>query len=189
MERRIVMIYILLGEGFEEAEALVTADVLRRANLPVSLAGVGGEYVTGSHSITIRADVKVEDVALSDGDTVVLPGGMGGVASIEGSRAAMALAREAAEKYRIAAICAAPALLARAGLLKRGARCVCYPGMEGELSAAGAVPQMDRAAVADGNLLTGRGPGAAFDFGLKLVEVLAGVEAARTVAAGLVYDA
>ena len=94
---------------------------------------------------------------------------------------------EAAEKYRIAAICAAPTLLARAGLLRKGARCVCYPGMEGELSAAGAVPQMERPTVVDGNLVTGRGPGAAFDFGLTLVEVLAGADAARTVAAGLVY--
>ena len=184
------MVYILLGTGFEEAEALVTADVLRRANLPVSLAGIGGEYVTGSHNITVRADVKVEDVALSDGDAVALPGGMGGVASIEGSEAAMALVRRAACEdggLRLAAICAAPTLLARAGLLKSGVRAVCYPGMEGELSAAGAVPMMDRGTVADGNLITGRGPGSAFDFGLKLVEALAGADAARAVAAGLVY--
>ena len=183
------MVYILLGTGFEEAEALVTADVLRRAGLPVSLAGIGGESVTGSHGITVRADLAAEDVALSEGDVVVLPGGMGGVASMEGSKAAMALVREAAEKYRVAAICAAPTLLARAGLLKKGARCVCYPGMEGELSAAGAVPRMDRSTVVDGDLITGRGPGSAFDFGLTLVEVLAGADAARAVAAGLVYGA
>ena len=183
------MIYILLGTGFEEAEALVTADVLRRAELPVSLVGIGGDHVAGSHGITVRADVKAEDVALSDGDMVVLPGGMGGVTSMEGSEAAMALIREAAEKYRVAAICAAPTLLARAGLLEQGVKCVCYPGMEGELSAAGAVPRMDRPAVADGNLITGRAAGAAFDFGLKLVEVLAGADAARAVAAGLVYGA
>ena len=183
------MVYILLGTGFEEAEALVTADVLRRAGLPVSLAGIGGESVTGSHGITVRADLAAEDVALSEGDVVVLPGGMGGVASMEGSKAAMALVREAAEKYRVAAICAAPTLLARAGLLKKGVRCVCYPGMEGELSAAGAVPRMDRSTVVDGDLITGRGPGSAFDFGLTLVEVLAGADAARAVAAGLVYGA
>ena len=181
------MIYILLGTGFEEAEALVTADVLRRANLPVSLTGIGGESVAGSHNITVRADIAVEDVALSEGDTVVLPGGMGGVASMEGSGDAMALVREAALNHRVAAICAAPTLLARAGLLRKGAHCVCYPGMEGELSAAGAVPEMDRSTVVDGNLITGRGPGSAFDFGLTLVEVLAGTDAARTVAAGLVY--
>ena len=176
-----------MGKGFEEAEALVTADVLRRAGLPVSLTGIGGETVAGSHGITVRADIKVEDVVLSDGDTVALPGGMGGVASMEGSKAAMALIREAAEKYRVAAICAAPTLLARAGLLRPGVHAVCYPGMEGELSAAGAVPQMERSTVMDGNLITGRGPGSAFDFGLTLVEVLAGADAARAVAAGLVY--
>lgn len=181
------MVYILLGKGFEEAEALVTADVLRRANLPVSLTGIGGETVAGSHGITVRADIRVEDVVLSGGDTVVLPGGMGGVASMEGSKAAMALIREAAEKYRVAAICAAPTLLARAGLLGSGVHAVCYPGMEGELSAAGAVPQPDRSTVVDGSLVTGRGPGSAFDFGLTLVEVLAGADAARAVAAGLVY--
>ena len=184
------MIYILLGSGFEEAEALVTADVLRRANLPVSLVSVDDSpAVTGSHGITVAADRPIMTVVLEDGDTLVLPGGMGGVASMEKSDAAMDLIREAAGHYRLAAICAAPTLLARAGLLKQGAQCVCYPGMEGELSAAGAVPRMDRPTVVDGNLITGRGPGAAFDFGLKLVEVLAGADAARAVAAGLVYGA
>ena len=184
------MVYILLGKGFEEAEALVTADVLRRANIPVSLTGIGGEYVTGSHNITVRADVKVEDVALADWDAVVLPGGMGGVASIEGSEAAMDLIRLAVREdgsHWLAAICAAPTLLARAGLLWPRVHAVCYPGMEGALSDAGAVPRMDCSTVEDGNLITGRGPGSAFDFGLKLVEVLAGEEAAQAVAAGLVY--
>ena len=186
------MIYILLGKGFEEAEALVTADVLRRVDLPVSLTGIGGEYVTGSHNITVRADVKVEDVTLANGDTVVLPGGMGGVASMENSEAAMALIRMAANEddcVWLAAICAAPTLLARAGLLRPGVHAVCYPGMEGELSAAGAVPQPDRPTVVDGNLITGRAAGSAFDFGLTLVETLAGADVARTVAAGLVCGA
>ena len=182
------MVYILLGTGFEEAEALVTADVLRRADIPVTLAGIGGETVSGGHGITVRADALVEDVALSEGDMVVLPGGMGGVASIEGSGAAMALVREAALEYRVAAICAAPTLLARAGLLDEGVRCVCYPGMEQELFAAGAAPEMDRSVAVEGKLITGRGPGSAFDFGLALVEALAGAEAARTVKAGLVYN-
>ena len=71
------MVYILLGEGFEEAEALVTADVLRRAEVPVSLTGIGGDFVTGSHGITVKADVTVESVSLSGGDMVVLPGGLG----------------------------------------------------------------------------------------------------------------
>ena len=146
------MVYILLGAGFEEAEALVAADVLRRGEIPVSLAGIGGEWVAGSHGITVKADLPVEGVTLKEGDMVVLPGGMGGVASIEGSGEALALVRGAAETPGcwLAAICAAPTLLARAGLLPQGGRCVCYPGMEGELSQAGAVPAMDQAAVREG---------------------------------------
>lgn len=183
------MVYILLGAGFEEAEALVTADVLRRADIPVTLAGIGGNTVAGSHNITVQADLPVERVTLKDGDMVVLPGGMGGVDSIEHSAAAMGLTRKAAENpgLWLAAICAAPTLLARAGLLPAGAPCVCYPGMESALSAAGAVPSMDRPAVTCGRLITGKGPGAAFDFGLALVEALAGAEAAAQVRAGLHY--
>lgn len=183
------MVYILLGAGFEEAEALVCADLLRRADLPVTLAGIGGRTITGSHDITVQADLPVEAVALSEGDMVVLPGGMGGVASIEGSGEALALVRGAAENPGcwLAAICAAPTLLARAGLLPQGGRCVCYPGMEGELSQAGAVPAMDRAAVREGMLITGKGPGTAFDFALALVEALTGAERAGQVRAGLHY--
>lgn len=181
------MVYILLGTGFEEAEALVAADVLRRADLPVTLTGIGGMAVTGSHDITVQADLPVEEVSLEAGDMVVLPGGMGGVASIEESEAAMALVREAALDCWLAAICAAPTLLARAGLLSGGARCVCYPGMERELSAAGAAPEMDRSVVVEGRLVTGRGPGSAFDFGLTLVKVLAGAAAAERVRSGLHY--
>lgn len=183
------MVYILLGEGFEEAEALVTADVLRRGSVPTALAGIGGDLVTGSHNIAVRADRSVEEVTLERGDMVVLPGGMGGVSSIEHSAAAMALVRRAAEDPGIwlAAICAAPTLLARAGLLPVGAPCVCYPGMEGELSAAGAIAAMDRPAVACGRLITGKGPGTAFDFGLALVEALAGAETAAQVRDALHY--
>ena len=95
------MVYILLGSGFEEAEALVTADVLRRADVPVTLAGIGGELITGAHGIAVRADAPVESVKLKEDDMVVLPGGMGGVASIEGSGPAMALIRQAGTDVRL----------------------------------------------------------------------------------------
>lgn len=183
------MVYILLGAGFEEAEALVTADLLRRAGLPVTLAGIGGRTITGSHAITVQADLPVEAVTLQAGDMMVMPGGLGGVTSMENSPAAMALIRQTWNDpdLWLAAICAAPTLLARAGLIGPGIHAVCYPGMEGELSDAGVTPVMDQPVVAQDKLITGRAPGAAFDFGLALVEVLAGTAAADQVRAGLHY--
>ena len=183
------MVNILLADGFEEAEALVPADLLRRAGIPVQLVGVTGPTVTGGHGIAVAADLTLDRISPEEMQMLVLPGGLGGVAAIEGSDAAMALVRRAAGDPGIwlAAICAAPALLARAGLLPAGTRCVCYPGMEGELSRAGAVPMTGRSVVTDGRLVTGRGPGSAFDFALALVEVLAGTAAADQVCAALHY--
>lgn len=180
------MVYILLGEGFEEAEALVTADVLRRAEVPVSLTGIGGDFVAGSHGITVKTDVTVESVSLSGGDMVVLPGGLGGVASMEGSGPAMALIRQAAEDPEIwlAAICAAPTLLAAFGLLE-GKRAVCYPGMEDEMAGARMEPSVPF--VADGRLVTGEAAGSAFPFSLKLVELLRGAETAQQVRTAVHY--
>lgn len=185
------MVYILLGEGFEEAEALVTADVLRRADAAVALTGIGGDFVTGSHGITVKADLPVESVTLEGGDMVVLPGGIGGVASMESSTDAMALIRQAAGDPEIwlAAICAAPTLLARAGLLAPGTPCVCYPGMEGELAQAGASPRMDEAVVVQGKLITSQAPGTAFDFALALAEQLAGFPTACRLHTDLHYGA
>lgn len=183
------MVYILLGNGFEEAEALVTADVLRRGELPVTLVGIGGMTVTGSHGITVAADKAVEDVKLASGDMLVLPGGMGGVESIEGSEPAMALTRQAADddRIRLAAICAAPTLLARHRFIGVGNYAVCYPGMEDLLSEAGVTPCMDVAVVLDGSLITGKGPGTVFEFALSLLEVLSGEEAAARIQEGLHY--
>ena len=183
------MVYILLGNGFEEAEALVTADVLRRGSLPVSLVGIGGMTVTGAHNITVCADVAVENVTLKQGDMLVLPGGMGGVESIEGNEAAMALALQAADNDRIwlAAICAAPTLLARHRLIGVGNYAVCYPGMEDLLTAAGVTPEMDDAVIWDETLITGKAPGTVFDFALTLLEALTSADIAADVQAGLHY--
>lgn len=183
------MIYILLGAGFEECEALVTADVLRRADLPVTLAGVEGRTVTGGHGITVQADLPAAAVTLAPDDMLILPGGMGGVASLERGPAAMRLIRQAAADPHIwlAAICAAPTLLARAGLLPAGVHAVCYPGMEGDLTAAGVIPVMDRPVVVQDRLITGRAAGSAFDFGLAIVEILAGTAKADQVRAGIHY--
>ena len=182
------MVYILLAPGFEEAEALVPADLLRRAEIETALVSITGEPVPGSHGITVTADTNLDGVDLSKADMVVLPGGGPGHKNLGKEPRVERLVEEAAEKgLWVAAICAAPTLLARAGLLPQGVPCVCYPGMEGELSAAGAVPAMDRPTVTQGRLITGKGPGAAFDFGLALLEALAGPDAAAQVRAGLRY--
>lgn len=183
------MVYILLGAGFEEAEALVPADVLRRGGAEVTLVGIGGHSVSGAHGICVEADAAVEDVSLRAGDMLVLPGGLGGVSSIEASPAAMALARTAAEAPSIylAAICAAPNLLARKGLIPAGAKAVCYPGMEDAIRNAGAIPCMDCSAVTDGKLITGRAPGSAFDFALALLAALVSEGAAEQVRGEMHY--
>lgn len=177
------MVYILLGDGFEEAEALVTADVLRRGGAEVFLTGLGRRTTAGAHGIVVTADRVAEDVKLLPGDMLVLPGGMGGVAAIEGSNAAMALVQQAAadDAMWLAAICAAPAMLARRGVIGPGNDAVCYPGMEGELLGAGVAAHMDVSVVVDGRLITGRAPGSAIDFGLELLAALKGVEAAEQV--------
>lgn len=183
------MVYILLGTGFEEAEALVTADVLRRGSLPVSLVGIGGRTVTGAHGITVIADDLVEDISLTAGDMVLLPGGMGGVESMEGSAHAMALARQAAEDPALwlAAICAAPTLLARHNIIGNGQHAVCYPGMEDLMIPAGVTPCMNVPAIRDGMLITGKGPGTVYDFALLILESLTDAVTADEVRAGLHY--
>jgi len=173
------MVYILLGTGFEEAEALVPADLLRRADIPVALVGVDGLSVTGSHGITVAADCSPEQVNRDELELLFLPGGLGGVAAIEASPAAMDLISFAAQANRpIAAICAAPTILARLGLLE-GKRAVCFPTLQHKLT--GAQVQTDCPLVADGNIITGEAAGSAFPFGLKLIEVLRGAEAAQQI--------
>ena len=114
------MVYILLAEGFEEAEALIPADLLRRAGLPVSLVGLNAATVAGGHGIAVAADLTLEQVVLSSQDMLLLPGGKGGVESMQMDLFALALIQKAhTVGCYLAAICAAPTLLAHLGLLDR----------------------------------------------------------------------
>ena len=170
------MVYILLALGFEEAEALVPADLLRRAGIETALVSITGEPVPGSHGVTVTADTDLDGVDLSKADMVVLPGGGPGYKNLGKEPRVEELVRSAAEKdLWVAAICAAPTLLGKWGLLT-GKDAVCYPGMEEGLT--GAKAQMDRGFVVDGKIITGRAAGSAFDFGLALIEALAGEEKA-----------
>lgn len=180
------MVVILLGTGFEEAEALVPADLMRRAGIEVALASISGEpEVAGSHGITVKADRALAELDPTAAELCMLPGGMGGVRSILSCPAALEFVRAAHKAgRRVAAICAAPTILAQLGLLE-GRKAVCYPGMEDQL--AGALPQPGTPVVEDGPFLTGEAAGSAFDFGLKLIEVLKGKEAAEQVRNGIHY--
>ena len=135
--------------------------------------------------------MALADVNLAPGDMVMLPGGLGGVDALEHSEAAMALISQAAAHPQVwvSAICAAPTLLARAGLIPAGARAVCYPGMEGDLVKAGVEPCMTEPFVVEGHLITGRAAGSSFDFGLALLTALSGADVARQVQSGIHYMA
>ena len=175
------MVYILLAPGFEEAEALVPSDLLRRAEIETALISISGETVTGSHGITVAADAALDKLDLAQAEMVVLPGGGVGVKNLGAEPAVERLVREAAGNgLWVAAICAAPTLLGRWGLLE-GKSAVCYPGMEGQLAGAQARPDVACGVVTDGKIITGRAAGSAFDFGLALVEALKGKDAAEKV--------
>ena len=179
------MVYIILGAGFEDMEAVCPCDILRRGGVEVRFAGIGGKSITGGNGITVQADCTVEELDLDAMEMIVLPGGMGGVRSILASEAAMNAVRYAWEhgKY-VAAICAAPTILAGLGITD-GKQAVVYPGMENQM---GSALMQDANAVRDGNVLTGRAPGAAMDFGLLLLQTLKGAETADRVRSGLVYN-
>lgn len=179
------MVYILLATGFEEAEALVPADLLRRAGLDTALVALEGDWVEGGHGITVKTDLTLEQVELEQADLIMLPGGGLGYRNLGASPAVEALVKEAAARHiPVAAICAAPTLLGGWGLLE-GKQAVCYPGMEAGLSNAQVCPESG--VVVDGAIITGRAAGSAYDFGLTLVELLAGPEKADEVRRGIVY--
>lgn len=172
------MVYIFLAPGFEEAEALVPADLLRRAGIDTALAGTDHGPVAGGHGIAVLPDMELSQVELEDAEMLVLPGGGRGVENLGCCPRAEQLVRLAAARgIPVAAICAAPTLLARWGLLE-GRRAVCFPGLEDKLT--GARPT-DASVVPDGAFITARAAGSAFDFGLELVKALAGGEKAEEV--------
>ena len=173
------MVAILLGTGFEEAEALVPADLLRRGGVEVALVGLTSRQVTGSHNITVTADLTLAELDRDSVDLLMLPGGLGGVEAISSDVPAQALIQYCYDHGRwLAAICAAPTILANLGMLDRR-KAVCYPGMEELMGSA--VVQKGSPVVVDGHMITGEAAGSAYPFGLKLVEILKGPAAAAQV--------
>jgi len=178
------MVYIILGTGFEEIEAVAPCDILRRGGVEVKFAGIGGTLIKGGNGITVQADCTVEEMDLENMELIMLPGGMGGVRSILGSETALNAVKYAYENGKlVSAICAAPTILAKLGITD-GKQATVYPGMEDQM---GSAMMQDANAVRDGKVLTGRAPGAALDFGYMLLEALKGAETAQKVRGGMVY--
>ena len=176
-------VFIFLAEGFEETEAVATLDVMLRGELDVTSVSITGNLlVTGAHGIAVNADTLFEQTDLSSGDMLVLPGGMPGAANLNAHTGLKnALEQYVASGKKIAAICAAPLVFGGLGLLQ-GKNATAYPGYESTLKGATFVKSP---VVKDGNIITGRGPGFAFQFGLAIVEELQGKVKAGEVAEGL----
>ena len=178
------MVYVLLGTGFEEMEALAPIDLLRRAGIDVLTVGINGKIVYGGHNIGFESDITLDEMDLTNLDMIVLPGGLGGVASIRASQAAMDAIRFAWENGKfVAAICAGPTVLADLHItdLKE---VTCYPGCEKQMGNAKYIS--NAAAVRDGNVITGTSAGCAVPFALALIEALRGKDAANAIAQQIV---
>ena len=173
------MVYMFLGTGFEETEAIAPLDLLRRANIEVKTVGLNGPVIIGSHGIPVVADMEIAGLDISDAEMVILPGGLGGVASIRACAPAMEALKKVWEAGKFtAAICAGPTVLADLGIVN-GKNATCYPGCEDGMGSAKMVAE---AAVWDGKLITGTSAGCAVPFGLKLIEALKGTEEAKRIA-------
>jgi len=161
-------VYIFLAEGFEEIEALTVVDLLRRAQIEINMVSITGSLqVTGSHQISVMADVLFEDAKFDDADMLVLPGGLPGTINLMKHEGLDKLLRKFhSESKNMAAICAAPTILGNKGLLE-GKKATCYPGCENELT--GSTVLYDDVVI-DGNIITSRGLGTAIDFALAIIK-------------------
>lgn len=178
------MVYVLLGTGFEEVEAIAPIDLMRRAGISVTTVGLNGKTIYGSHKIGVEADIEIGQMDLTDLEMIVLPGGLGGVTSARACPQALEALRFAWENGKfVAAICAGPTVLADLHITD-GKNATCYPGCEGQMGSANM--QANAACVRDGRLITGTSAGCAVPFGLALVAALKGEDAAANVAQEIV---
>ena len=178
-------VYTFLADGFETVEALCVVDVLKRADVEVVLVGTEGkEMVVSAQNIVVKSEILLENCDFSDADILFLPGGGPGTKSLKSNE----LVLEAVKKHYdsgkiVAAICAAPSILGKLGILN-GKKATCFPGFENECVGAEVVVER---VVKDGNVITSRGMGTSMDMGLELVKSLCGEEVAVKVAAKAQY--
>ncbi len=164
----LVMIIVLLAEGFEEIEALTPVDMLRRGNFDVKTVGIAGKTVVGSHGINVVADATIDEINLNDVDMAIFPGGMPGSLNLDAYEITDKIIDSVLSRGgRIAAICAAPLIFGRRGLLN-GKKATCFPGFEKELTGAEII---DADVVTDGQITTGRGMEYSLPFAKELVRL------------------
>ncbi len=177
--------YVFFANGFEEIEGLTVVDLLRRAQIPVQMVSISGEKtVTGSHGIQIAADCGLDEVNVDTAEMLILPGGQPGTENLYHCEELQALITKFNNENRpLAAICAAPTVFGRMGLLK-DRKATCYPSCEENLHAA---TYLLDSVVTDGNITTSRGMGTAIPFGLRLVSLLLSEEKARALKESIIY--
>ena len=181
------MVYVFLANGFEETEAVTPVDILRRAGVGVKTVavGTGSRAVTGSHGITVTADIAEDELDVSDAEMLVLPGGMPGADNLNASKTVeSALSFAVEHELYIGAICAAPYILGERGYLFEHIAC-CYPGFEKRLESACV---SDRSVEFCRKIITARSAAAAMNFALTLVSALCGMARAEEVADAVLYD-
>lgn len=179
------MVYVFLANGFEEVEALVQVDMLRRCELDVKTVGIGGQVVRGAHGITVACDMTPDEMTLDGLQAIVLPGGMPGTLNLEQSEDVQQMIRHCvSEGILIGAICAAPSILGHLGLLQNR-KAVCFPGFEEELTGA---QVLDVPVAQDGNIITSKGAGTAFQFAFALAEALCSSDRAEHLKAGIQWQ-
>lgn len=175
-----------LAEGFEEIEAMTIVDILRRAKIEVVMAALLPGPVVGAHNVSIVPDTTIDAVNADAFEMIILPGGQPGSDNLNADPRIHALLHEFASGEKlIGAICAAPIVLAAAGLLK-GKCATCYPAYINNLDGAA---YEDKAVVSDGNLITSKGPGTAMSFGFEIVARLAGRNVADNVSKAMLVMA
>ncbi|MBR5542661.1 MAG: DJ-1/PfpI family protein [Oscillospiraceae bacterium] len=180
------MVYLLLEEGFEMCEALTPVDILRRGGVEVATVGVSDGCITSSHGVRVCADKAFSEISFDDMEMLIIPGGQPGVDNLWKNAEVRALVEKVNKKgIKLSAICAAPIILARLGILS-GKRAVCYPSCAEELGKAyiGGLSGVCR----DGDIITGRAAGDALDFSFEVLSLLRGEETVREVKAAICYE-
>lgn len=180
------MVYVFLATGFEDIEALAPIDILRRAGVEVKTVSITSERtVVSAHAVPMVADACINDIDFGAADMLVLPGGLPGATNQDACAALRCGIQQHYEAGRpLAAICAAPLVYGHMGLL-HGIRATCYPGFETELDGADYTAALVEE---DGQFITGKGPGAAFEFGYRLAERMGAGEAAAALREGMMYN-